>query len=374
MSMAPLVLVTGVSGFIASWVAHLALKLGYRVRGTVRSLSNENKVKHLRDLCPGSKYTIELVEADLTSDNGWDEAVAGCDYILHLASPFPLEQPKDKQEIIVPAVEGTLRVLRAASKLAVPPKRIVITSSSAAISYGREVKGAVFTDETWTVVDDPKHPISAYIESKALAEKAAWKFIEDLPDDKKIEISFVNPTLVLGPMLSKSECTSADTMKSIILSQLPAVPDIEFELIHVFDVAKAHLLAMTNPNAAYKRFLLVGAQINYRDIAAILYKEFKPQGYSPAHYHLPKWALSFAARFDPKAKTALKYIGPRKIFEPKNVKDILGLTVNTNGEELIKSMSYAAIHAGIIPDKSPNQTITKNYIQPEIDISDLTSV
>eukprot|EP01035_Chromulina_nebulosa_P040620 gene40620-54925_t len=131
---------------------------------------------------------------------------------------------------------------------------------------------------------------------------------------------------------------------------------------------------MTNPNAAYKRFLLVGAQMNYRDIAAILYKEFKPQGYSPAHYHLPTWILSFASHFDPKAKAALNYIRLRKNFEPKNAKDILGLIVNSNGEEIVKSMSYAAIHAGIIPDKSPNQTITKNYVQPEIDISDLTSV
>eukprot|EP01035_Chromulina_nebulosa_P021134 gene21134-27386_t len=372
--MAPLVLVTGVSGYIASWVAHLALKLGYRVRGTVRSLDNEFKIKHLRNLCIGSKNSIELVEADLTSDKGWDEAVADCDYILHLASPFPFEHPKDKQEIIKPAVEGTLRVLTAASRQLNPPKRIVITSSYVSIAYGCDIKGKIFTDETWTIVDDPKYPIAPYVESKTLAEKAAWKFVEDLPADKKLEIAFINPSLVFGPMISNSDCTSADTVKSLIIKKIPAVPDIEFDLIHVFDVAKAHILAMTTPNAVYKRFLLVGVQINYRNMAAILYEEFKPQGYNPAYYSLPTWLLRLAALFNPEAKAVLKYIGPRRNFNPKNVKDILGLTVNTNGEELVKSMAYAAINSGIIKDKSPNQSITKNYIQPEIDISDLKSV
>ncbi len=133
---APLVLVTGISGFIASWVGYAALKVGYRVRGTVRSLANEDKIKHLRDLCPGSTHRIELVEADLTSDKGWDSAVAGCDYILHLASPFPINEPKDPNEVIIPVVEGTLRVLRAAAAQEVGklPKRIVLTSSVAARS------------------------------------------------------------------------------------------------------------------------------------------------------------------------------------------------------------------------------------------------
>ncbi len=133
---APLVLVTGISGFIASWVGYAALKVGYRVRGTVRSLANEDKIKHLRDLCPGSTHRTALVEADLTSDKGWDSAVAGCDYILQLASPFPINEPKDPNEVIIPVVEGTLRVLRAAAAQEVGklPKRIVLTSSVAARS------------------------------------------------------------------------------------------------------------------------------------------------------------------------------------------------------------------------------------------------
>mmetsp|Transcript_23446 Transcript_23446/g.39223 ORF Transcript_23446/g.39223 Transcript_23446/m.39223 type:complete len:239 (-) Transcript_23446:91-807(-) len=212
---APLVLVTGVSGFIASWVAHGALKLGYRVRGTVRSLSNENKVKHLRDLYPGSKYSIELVEADLMNSESWTKAVEGCDYILHVASPFPLDEPKDPQEVIQPAVEGTLNVLKAASELAKPPKRVIVTSSFYAIGYGVDPRNKVFTDADWTNPENKAYPINSYGKSKVFAERAAWDFVEKLPADKKFELATVNPGLVQGPMLSGSSCSSAEIVTQV---------------------------------------------------------------------------------------------------------------------------------------------------------------
>lgn len=215
---APLVLVTGVSGFIASWVAHGALKLGYRVRGTVRSLKNEDKIKHLRDLCPGSQYKVELVEADLLDEESWVNAVVGCDYILHVASPFVIDEPKDPNDLILPAINGTINVLKAAAKLDKPPKRVVVTSSSAAILYGSNPHGKIFTDNDWTVVDSPEFPVSAYYKSKYLAEKAAWDFVEKLPADKKFELCTVNPTLVQGPMLSGSQCSSAEIVKQVRVS------------------------------------------------------------------------------------------------------------------------------------------------------------
>jgi nucleoside-diphosphate-sugar epimerase len=214
-SPAPLVLVTGISGFIASWVAHGALKLGYRVRGTVRSLGNEEKVKHLRDLCPGSKYKIELVEADLMKEDGWAAAVQDCDYILHVASPFPLQEPKDPNDLILPAINGTLNVLKAASKLTKLPKRVVVTSSAASIAYGQDPTNKVFTDADWTVPDSKEFPIPTYNKSKVLAERAAWKFVEDLPADRRFELATINPTLVQGPMLSGSQCSSADIIKQV---------------------------------------------------------------------------------------------------------------------------------------------------------------
>ena len=213
---APLVLVTGISGFIASWVAHGALKLGYRVRGTVRSLKNEDKVKHLRDLCPGSLYKVELVEADLMNEEGWAGAVDGCDYILHVASPFVIDEPKDPNDLILPAINGTLNVLKAASNMKKLPKRVVVTSSSAAVMYGTNTEGRVYTDEDWTVVDDKEHPVNAYTKSKYLAERAAWDFVEKLPADKKFEMCTINPTLVQGPMLSGSQCSSAEIVKQVL--------------------------------------------------------------------------------------------------------------------------------------------------------------
>ena len=136
MAESPLVLVTGASGFIASWVAFAALKQGYRVRGTVRSLKDNMKVGYLEQLCPDSKYKIELCETDLNKPDGWDAAVKGATFIFHVASPFPINEPRDKNELIKPAVEGTLHVLRAASRLEIPPKRVIITSSTASIAYG----------------------------------------------------------------------------------------------------------------------------------------------------------------------------------------------------------------------------------------------
>ena len=214
-SQSPLVLVTGVSGFIASWVAHGALKLGYRVRGTVRSLKNEDKVKHLRDLYPGSKYKIELVEADLLNEECWDAAVLGCDYILHVASPFVIDEPKDPNELILPAINGTLNVLKAASKLEKPPKRVVVTSSTASIAYGTDSRNHVYTDSDWTVHDSKEFPISAYTKSKVLAERAAWDFVEKLPAEKRFELATINPSLVQGPMLSGSQCSSAEIVKQV---------------------------------------------------------------------------------------------------------------------------------------------------------------
>lgn len=219
---APLVLVTGISGFIASWVAHGALKLGYRVRGTVRSLGNEDKVKHLRDLCPGSKHKVELVEADLLDEASWDNAVVGCDYILHVASPFSTVEPKDPNDLILPAVNGTLNVLRAASKLDKPPKRVVVTSSSAAVLYGTNPKDHTYTDADWTVPDSAEFPLTTYIRSKYLAEKAAWEFVESLPAEKKFELCTINPTFVQGPMLSGSQCSSADIVKQVRCISFPS--------------------------------------------------------------------------------------------------------------------------------------------------------
>jgi nucleoside-diphosphate-sugar epimerase len=213
MSEAPLVLVTGVSGFVAGWVAYGALKMGYRVRGTVRSLADP---KVDADLCPGSRHKIELVEANLTDEECWTAAVEGCEYILHVASPNPLVFPKDPNDVIRPAVEGTPNVLKAASKMATPPKRVVVTSSCAAVFAGTDPTNKVYTDADWTVPDSKQFPISTYYRSKLEAERAAWAFVEGLPDDHKFELATVNPCLVQGPLINGAKsCASADIIKQV---------------------------------------------------------------------------------------------------------------------------------------------------------------
>jgi nucleoside-diphosphate-sugar epimerase len=199
------------------------------VRGTVRSLSNEQKVAHLRDLCPGSLHTLELVEADLNSAEGWAEAVQGATFVCHVASPFPLKTPKDKNDLIKPAVEGTLHVLRAAAAASPPPSRVVVTSSFAAIGYGQESNPdkPYNENDNWTVVDDPQHPINAYTESKTLAERAAWDFVESLPAEQRFELVTVNPSLVQGPMLSSNGCSSAQVAKDLLTGKVPVLADID---------------------------------------------------------------------------------------------------------------------------------------------------
>mmetsp|Transcript_22434 Transcript_22434/g.37523 ORF Transcript_22434/g.37523 Transcript_22434/m.37523 type:complete len:377 (-) Transcript_22434:362-1492(-) len=369
---APLVLVTGVSGFIASWVAHGALKLGYRVRGTVRSLSNENKVKHLRDLYPGSKYSIELVEADLMNSESWTKAVEGCDYILHVASPFPLDEPKDPQEVIQPAVEGTLNVLKAASELAKPPKRVIVTSSFYAIGYGVDPRNKVFTDADWTNPENKAYPINSYGKSKVFAERAAWDFVEKLPADKKFELATVNPGLVQGPMLSGSSCSSAEIVTQITTAKMPAIPDVWIPYVSVLEVARAHLLAMTVPEAAGKRFLVINDTMSFKQMSETLVAELGPKGYKPVTFTAPNWLLSVMAFFgDKQAKDIVPLLGIKQQCDPVNCKTVLNMKGLTPQPSLIADMAYAAINAGIMPDRSEGSSITKNYVVPELDVSDI---
>jgi nucleoside-diphosphate-sugar epimerase len=155
------------------------------------------------------------VEADLLDEQSWIPAVAGCDYILHVASPFLIEEPKDPNDLILPAINGTLNILKAAAKMDKPPKRVVVTSSSVSIIHGTDCHNRVYTDADWTVHDSKEFPVNAYTKSKVLAERAAWDFVEKLPADKKFELATINPSLVQGPMLSGSQCSSAEIVHQV---------------------------------------------------------------------------------------------------------------------------------------------------------------
>src|SRR5512147_1341273 len=200
-----LVLVTGGSGFIGAHCIKRLHEDGFRVRTTVRSLSREDEVRGMVGDGP-----LEVVAADLTADDGWSEAVAGCEYVLHVASPFPLAQPKHEDELIVPARDGVLRVLRAAREAGV--RRVVLTSSFAAIGYGHDHQDAVYDETSWTDVDGPG--VSAYAKSKTLAERAAWDFVEG--EGGPLQLAVINPVAVLGPLLGPDASTSIELIKRLI--------------------------------------------------------------------------------------------------------------------------------------------------------------
>jgi dihydroflavonol-4-reductase len=245
------VLVTGGSGFVGVHCVLQLLGAGYRVRTTVRSLNRESDVRAMLKVGgvqPGD--ALSFAAADLNSDAGWPDAVSGCDYVLHVASPFPPAAPRHEDELIVPARDGALRVLRASRDAGV--RRVVLTSSFAAIGYGHNAVNRPFTEEDWT---DPTQDIGAYVKSKTLAERAAWDFIDQ--EGGRLELSVVNPVGVFGPVLGPDYSTSIMLVRRLVDGDVPGLPNMSFGVVDVRDVASLHLLAMTSPAAKGQRFLSI---------------------------------------------------------------------------------------------------------------------
>lgn len=319
--MSELVLVTGGSGYLGAHVVRTALAAGYRVRTTVRSLSKADAVR--AGVGAGPDAELEFVAADLTSDLGWDAATEGAAYVLHVASPFPTSQPRDEQELIVPAREGTLRVLRAA--LGAGAKRVVLTSSFAAIGYGHgRSHPGVYTEADWTDVDGPNVP--AYQKSKTLAERAAWDFVADHPE---LELAVVNPVGIFGPPLGAPDGTSVFILRTAQRS--PIVPNMQFGVVDVRDVADLELTAMTSPAAAGKRFLAVAAMSDLRQIAHLL-------GRRPLL--LPVWIVRAAAPISGMARSLAEEVGTGKHISSERARSLLGWQPRPI-EETIQEMGSA---------------------------------
>src|ERR1700675_5184704 len=262
----PTILVTGGTGFIACHTILQALGENHRVRTTIRSLKREADVRAMLKQGgsePGDR--LSFFAADLENDAGWAEAVAGCDYVLHVASPFPPNVPKHEDELIVPAREGALRVLRASRDAGV--KRVVLTSSFAAIGYGHKPQATPFNETDWT--DLSGEGLTAYVKSKTIAERAAWDFIAR--EGRKLELSVVNPVGVFGPVLGPDYSTSILLVQRLMDGAIPGVPRLYFGAVDVRDVADMHIRAMTHPAAEGERFLaLAGDFMSMLDIAKVL--------------------------------------------------------------------------------------------------------
>jgi nucleoside-diphosphate-sugar epimerase len=287
-----LVLVTGGSGFLGAHTVAQLLQRGYQVRTTVRSLSREAGVREMitaAGVDAGDRLSI--VAADLTSDDGWTAAAAGAEYVLHLASPFPTAAPNDENELIVPAREGALRVLRAARDAAV--RRVVLTSSFAAIGYGHPGSGP-FDETVWT---NTKAPIPAYIKSKTLAERAAWQFIEN--QGGPLELAVINPTGIFGPALGADYAGSLTLVKALIDGQFPFLPDLRFGIADVRDVADLHLRAMVDPAASGQRFIASGGFSSLADMANILRTRLGAEAAKVPSRQIPTTLLKFLARVRP---------------------------------------------------------------------------
>jgi nucleoside-diphosphate-sugar epimerase len=315
------VLVTGGSGFLGGWCLVELLQRGYRARTTVRDLAREGEVRANvgSQVEVGDRLTV--LAADLTQDQGWAEAVEGCDYVLHVASPFPPAQPKDPDELIVPAREGTLRVLRASVAAAV--KRVVVTSSVAAVrnadpdvsSSGREL-----TEADWTDPDNLK--LTPYTRSKTIAERAAWDYMRAQGAEETLVT--VQPGAIIGPVLGDDRSYSLQAVERMLTGSMPGLPRLGFSFIDVRDVAALEVEAMTAPDAAGQRLIAAGPFLWLSDVAAILREQLGADARKVPRRGVPDVAVRLLALFDPGIRSVVGELGQKTTYSLENAKRRVG--------------------------------------------------
>lgn len=328
------VLVTGGSGFIAGHCILQLLAAGHRVRTTVRDLKREGEVRAVLKQGGAGKAGDHLtfVSADLQADAGWREAATGCDHVLHVASPFPLGVPRHDDELIVPARDGALRVLRTARDAGV--RRVVLTSSYAAIGYGLPPQAAPFDETNWT--DATAAGLSAYTRSKTLAERAAWDFIAR--EGSGLELAVVNPVAVLGPVLGPDYAASVVLVQCLLAGTVPGYPRLQLGVVDVRDVADLHLRAMTDPAARGERFLAsAGDFLSVLDIAKVLKRRLGTRARRVPSWQLPNWLVRLAAIADPTVRQVLPELGKVKNATSAKARRLLGWTPRSNEDAIVAS-------------------------------------
>jgi dihydroflavonol-4-reductase len=331
-----LVLVTGASGYIAGFAIKALLADGWSVRGTVRDPARGARLRETLDA-----PEMELFGADLLADAGWAEAVAGVDHVLHMASPIPQRAPKDDNELIVPARDGALRVLRAARDAGV--RRVVMTSSVAAICYGRDVNPPRFTESDWT---NPDHPDSyAYVRSKTIAERAARDFMA--AEGGRTEFCTINPGAVLGPLLGRDFSPSLEVIRKLLGGELPGCPRLGFPLVDVRDVADLHLRAMTAPAMHGERFIAAGPFLWMREVAEILKFRLGAQAKKVPIRSLPDWLIRVSALFDPTVRMVTSELGRERHCDAGHAQAVLGWTPRPV-EETIVDCAKALLAAELV--------------------------
>ena len=308
------VLVTGATGYIGLHCIQQLLDQGYAVNGSLRSLERKDEIFESLKFNNTSTEHLKLFSFNLNEDEGWDEGMEGCDYLIHVASPIALER-KSEDFFVKPAVAGVKRALKFAKKHNI--KKVILTSSVAAIYHGIELK-EYYDESDWS---DPENPsIDHYSKSKTLAEKAAWDFIE--AEGKPFEFSVINPALVIGPSLSNDLGESNKAIQMVATGKMPVAVPLQFGYVDVRDVAAAHILAMQKQASDGERFALAEKDMWYEDVAKVL----RENGFNKApKLSVPVWAAKILANFSPELKMALPYIGRvRSVKHTSKAKDLLG--------------------------------------------------
>jgi dihydroflavonol-4-reductase len=335
------VLVTGGSGFLGGWCVVELLRRGYRVRTTVRDLGREPEVRAAvaSEVDPGDRLTV--LAADLSGGDGWAEAVAECDYVLHVASPFPPVQPKDPDELIVPAREGTLRVLRASLDAGV--ERVVVTSSVAAVSGGRKTHPGPLDERDWSDPDNPK--LTPYARSKTIAERAAWDLVEERGETGRLAV--VNPGAIVGPVLGEGRSFSLQLIERL-LRGMPGAPRIGYSIVDVRDVADLHLRAMAAPEAGGERFLATGPFLWMSEIAAVLRERLGDAAAKVPKRRIPDLAVRALALFDPSVRSIVPQLGKRTEPSHEKAETVLGWSPRPVEETIAEcARSLLAQDAGV---------------------------
>ena len=306
-------LLTGISGYIAMHCAKELLKRNYHINATVRNLDKVEDIKNALSALSLDVNKIQFFQADLLSDDNWEDAMADCEYVMHVASPYPLNQPKDESVLIKPAVEGTERVVSLAIKNNV--KKIVLTSSVVAVSVGHTKKE--YSEEDWSFADKP---IAAYAKSKTLAEKKAWELIKNADTDTKLTV--INPSGVIGPSLTSEISSTQLIIAGLMNGKIPVNLPIHIGYVDVRDVALAHIKALENPNSDGERIILSNTELWHKDVSKIL----KEGGYKAPWLTVSVPVAKFLANVVPALKGAKRFLGKDMVKNSTKAEDILGIS------------------------------------------------
>jgi dihydroflavonol-4-reductase len=340
--MADLVLLTGISGFLGGHVGLELLTRGFAVRGSVRSLARADKVRATLARAGADVSRLEFVELDLNADAGWEAAMAGVRYLQHTASPFVTDIPKDRQELIRPAVDGTRRALNAALETAV--ERVVLTSSMAAVSYGHDRgRTAPFTAADWTNLEG--RGVNAYIESKTLAEKQAWTIIDSA--GRHDDLVAINPNAILGPLLDDDPGTSAALIARLMRGSVPAAARIYFPVVDVRDVAAAHVAAMLTPWAGGHRFPMGDKTLSLLEFANVVRAATPQFARRLPTRTVPDWMVRLFAFVDRDIRGNVGELGVVRRTDSSAVERLLGRPLIPS-EDAVAATALSLVEQGVV--------------------------